>query len=282
MVFYRKVPKMQIFYDTNELKIYRKSLQGSVGFVPTMGALHQGHIALIKESISNNEHTIVSVFVNPTQFLAGEDFSAYPNRLQSDIKICQLAQVDALFVPNIDALYSQYEPKILAPFEKSYILEGYNRPSHFDGVLQVVLKLLNITQPTRAYFGKKDAQQLYLVQNMAHKLFLDTQIIPCEIIRDANGLALSSRNAYLSDDEKQQALSLSRALKIATGHILRGEREAQKLKEYMYTALSEVVVEYVEITDREFNKLRTIELKNSIILVAAKVGTTRLIDNIWI
>ncbi len=281
-LFYNKVPKMKILKTTKELINYRKSISCNIGFVPTMGALHQGHISLIKESIKKNEKTIVSIFVNPTQFLAGEDFKTYPNRYEADLRICKLAGVDVLFIPSEEEIYFKDEPNIIAPMKQSYILEGYNRPKHFDGVLRVVLKLLNITKPTNAYFGKKDAQQLFLIKNMVKTLFLDTNIVPCEIIRDENGLALSSRNAYLSEDEKKEALNISKSLKIASQEIMRGELHVEAIKKKMREVLNSLHVEYIEITNREFEQLKIVELKNSIILVAARVGKTRLIDNIWI
>jgi len=273
---------MKILKTTKELISYRKTFTCSVGFVPTMGALHQGHISLIKKSVQENNNTIVSIFVNPTQFLAGEDFSSYPNRYKADLKICELAGVDVLFLPTKEEIYFDNEPSLLAPMKQSYILEGYKRPKHFDGVLRVVLKLLNLTRPTNTYFGKKDAQQLFLIQNMVKTLFLDTTILPCEIIRDENGLALSSRNVYLNEDEKLQALNISKSLKIASKEIMRGELHVEKIKEKMKDVLKELDVEYIEITNRKFDKIENIELKNSMILVAAKVGKTRLIDNMWI
>ena len=137
---------MKILKTTNELINYRKSFTCNLGFVPTMGALHQGHISLIKESVANNEKTIVSIFVNPTQFLEGEDFSTYPNKNAADVRICELARVDAIFMPNIKEIYFEDEPNITAPMKQSYILEGYQRPKHFDGVLRVVLKLFNLVK----------------------------------------------------------------------------------------------------------------------------------------
>ncbi len=261
---------------------HRKILTGSVGFVPTMGALHEGHIALIKRSVAENDHTIVSIFVNPTQFLPGEDLDAYPRKVEADRKICQLAGVDTLFLPTADAIYTRDEPALKAPAVKGYILEGYHRPGHFDGVLQIVLKLLNITRPTRAYFGKKDAQQLYLIQNMVKNLYIDTKIVPCEIVRESDGLALSSRNIYLSDEERKRALLLSKALKRATRRIIEGERDCETIKKEMLDILSPTEVEYVEIVDRDFNLIEEVAIDNSIILVAAKVGKTRLIDNMWV
>ena len=273
---------MKILKTTNELINYRKPLTCSIGFVPTMGALHQGHMSLVKGSIANNEKTIVSIFVNPTQFLEGEDFTTYPNRHKADLKICEFAGVDALFMPNINEMYFEDEPSILAPIRQSYILEGYQRPKHFDGVLRVVLKMLNLVKPTNSYFGKKDAQQLFLLQNMVKTLFIDTTVIPCEIVRDENGLALSSRNAYLSQNEKEQALNISKSLKIASKEIMRGELHVENIKTRMKEVLQGLHVEYIAITDRNFKNQEIIELKNSIILVAVKIGKTRLIDNIWI
>jgi pantoate--beta-alanine ligase len=273
---------MKEFSNPYDLMSYRNELTKSIGFVPTMGALHEGHISLIKQSIKENDKTIVSIFVNPTQFLEGEDLDSYPNKIAADLKICQLAGVDAVFLPNITDMYEEDELTITAPKVKGFILEGYHRPGHFDGVLQVVLKLLNITSPTRAYFGKKDAQQLFMIQNMVKHLFLDIEIVPCEIVRESDGLALSSRNVYLSFEEREKALSLSRSLKLATKLVMEKEFDSKKIKEAMLEVLKDTEVQYVEIVDREFNTLKEIEIKNSIILVATFVGKTRLIDNMWI
>ncbi len=274
---------MEIFSKPDDLINYKKTLKGSVGFVPTMGALHNGHISLIKRSVQENDHTIVSIFVNPTQFLEGEDFDKYPKKIEADSKICELAGVDILFLPTKEDIYiNSDEVLINAPKIKGYILEGYHRPGHFDGVLRVVLKLFNITSPTKAYFGKKDAQQLYLIEKMKRELFLDIEIVPCDIIREENGLAMSSRNVYLSPTERNQALLISRALKRASNLIISGQRDAKKIKEYMMDVLKEIRIEYVEITDRDFNKTDEIKIGESIILIAGYVGDTRLIDNIWV
>ncbi len=273
---------MRKFQDPLKLAIYRKSLKESIGFVPTMGALHEGHISLIKQSIKENDKTIVSIFVNPTQFLEGEDLEAYPKKIEADLKICELAGVDMVFLPNIDDMYQKDELKITAPNIKGFTLEGFNRPGHFDGVLQIVLKLFGITNPTKAYFGKKDAQQLFLIQNMVKQLFLDVEIIPCEIIRESDGLALSSRNVYLSEDERERALLLSTALKFATKMVMSRELNSKKIKNKLQEILKDTKIEYIEIVDREFNLLQEVEIKNTIILVASFVGKTRLIDNIWI
>jgi len=273
---------MKIFHNPNDLKEYRKSVIGNIGFVPTMGALHKGHLSLIEKSKKENDITIVSIFVNPTQFLPGEDLDHYPKRIDADKKICELAGVDALFIPTSEVMYAHTEPMITVPNMPGYILEGLKRPGHFNGVLRVVMKLLNITQPTHAYFGKKDAQQLYLITNMVQSFFMDTIIVPCEIVREGEGLALSSRNIYLSDEEKQQALKISKSLKVATRALMKKEFNSGNIKAVMMETMKGLEVEYIAIVDRDFNEIETIELKQSIILVAARVGKTRLIDNLWI
>ncbi|SFV51835.1 Pantoate--beta-alanine ligase [hydrothermal vent metagenome] len=261
----------------------KKTLQGSIGFVPTMGALHHGHLSLIRQAREENEYLIVSIFVNPTQFLEDEDLDAYPRKEEADRKICELAGVDILFMPTIDQMYEEDELCIGAPAIRGYVLEGEKRPGHFDGMLQVVMKLLNLSSATHAYFGKKDAQQLALITQMVKNYFMDVTIIPCEIVRDERGLALSSRNTYLNHEEKERALCLSRALKRATKMVMAGELHAEKIKQEMSAVLSEADrVEYIAIVNREFKALEKVEIGNTIILVAAWVGKPRLIDNLWI
>ena len=274
---------MVIVRTIEALQEVKKTLSGSIGFVPTMGALHHGHLSLIQQAKKENDHLIVSIFVNPTQFLEGEDLDAYPRKEEADTKICKLAGVDILFMPTIDAMYEKDELSIGAPAIRGYILEGEKRPGHFDGMLQVVMKLLNLSGATNAYFGKKDAQQLALITQMVKNYFMDVNIIPCDIIRDENGLALSSRNVYLQGEEKTRALSLSRSLKRATKMVMAGELNVEVIKKEMLVVLEETdQVEYVAIVDRAFNALETVEIGNTIILVAAWVGKPRLIDNLWI
>jgi len=275
---------MVVVNDYKSFQKERKKLQGSVGFVPTMGALHSGHVSLINRAREECDFVVVSIFVNPTQFLEGEDLDKYPRKDEADKKICERAGVDILFMPTFDSIYNSDELLIAAPKVRGFILEGAKRPGHFDGVLQIVMKLLNIVAPTRAYFGKKDAQQLVLIEQMVRDYFIDTTIVPCEIVRDESGLALSSRNVYLSEDEKQRALSLSRSLKLASDLVSSGELDTAKIKEAMQELLLKSVdkLDYVAIVDREFNNLEKVEVGNSIVLVAAFVGTTRLIDNLWL
>lgn len=274
---------MRVVRDIAKLQESRKALEGSVGFVPTMGALHVGHLSLINRAKEENDFVIVSIFVNPTQFLAGEDLDSYPSKEMADQKICQVAGVDILFMPSKDQIYNSDELAIFAPAVRGYILEGEKRPGHFDGVLQVVMKLLNLTHPMRAYFGKKDAQQLALITQMVRDYFIPCEVVPCDIVRDESGLALSSRNAYLNDGEKARAYRLSQSLKRASRKIMAGERDTKILIAQIHEDMQIVDrVEYVAIVNRDFRRVEHIEIGNTIILIAAYIGGTRLIDNIWI
>lgn len=261
----------------------RSKLNGSVGFVPTMGALHKGHLSLIQRSTSENEHTIVSIFVNPTQFLKGEDLDNYPRKEAADIEICRVAKVDILFMPTQAQIYDKDELSILAPAISGYILDGASRPGHFGGMLQVVMKLLNLTKATNAYFGKKDAQQLSLINSMVKHYFMNVKIVPCEIVRDKDGLALSSRNVYLSSEDRQKALSIPNSLKLATQLIIGGEMDSEIIKQKITEVVSgSMEIDYIEIVDRKFKTIKNIKPKDTIILIAVRVGTTRLIDNMWV
>lgn len=275
---------MLIAKTIDDFKEARKNLKGSVGFVPTMGALHKGHLSLIQRAKEENDHVVVSIFVNPTQFLEGEDLDKYPKKEVADKEICKLAGVDILFVPTSDAMYEGDELKIMAPKIRGYILDGFNRPGHFDGMLQIVMKLINLANPNNAYFGKKDAQQLSLINQMAKNYFLRTKIVPCDIVRDYDGLALSSRNIYLTKEERTNALSIPNSLQKASQIIISGDLNVNVIKNSMIEILEQYVssIDYVEIVNRDFKTIDKIEIKNTIILVAAKVGKTRLIDNLWI
>lgn len=255
-----------------------------IGFVPTMGSLHDGHISLIKQAREENDIVVVSIFVNPTQFLIGEDLDKYPRKDEADKKICDLCNVDYLFMPDINTMYEKDEVLIKAPNLSSFILEGENRPGHFDGVLQIVLKLINIVNPTNAYFGKKDAQQLSLIEQMVQNLYLDVNIIACDIIRELDGLAYSSRNVYLSKNERAESLKISQSIKFAAKMIGKDELNILTIIEKMKTILisDKIEIEYIVITNRQFKSIKEVDVQNSIILVAVKIGTTRLIDNIWI
>ena len=272
---------MKIIKSTKELQSIRRSISTKVGFVPTMGALHEGHISLIKEAKRQNDIVFVSIFINPKQFSINEDFSSYPIKKEADIKICALAKVDYLFMPEISSIYSQNEVLIKSP-NQSYILEGFSRPDHFNGVLQVVLKLFGLIQARNSYFGKKDAQQLFLIQKMVKNFFINTQIIACETLRQNDGLAISSRNTYLLPQEKKEASLISKSLYCASRIISKNEFDVNIIKNEMLNILKNLNVEYIEFVNKNFQKITKVELKNTIILIVVKFKTVRLLDNIWV
>ncbi len=276
---------MRVIRSVAEMKAYRSNLSrnSSIGFVATMGALHRGHLSLIEASIKDNDYTIVSIFVNPTQFGLNEDFDAYPRTLEQDKALCEEAGVDAIFAPLVNDMYSTDEMKFIPPSKMGYILEGFDRPTHFAGVLHVVLKLFCIISPNRAYFGKKDAQQVLLVQKMANDLFLPVEIVPCPIQRDNDGLALSSRNIYLSKEERNRALCIPRTIDMIRAEIEREIISTNVLESLALQSLRSVdMVFYAGFFSHSLEPLDVVIKGNSIFLVAVKVGKTRLLDNLWI
>jgi len=273
---------MKIVQTPHELQELLKGETRSIGFVPTMGALHHGHLSLIERSVKENELNIVSIFVNPTQFLEGEDLDKYPSKFEADEKICKLAGVDILFYPKKDDMYEDDEIKVVAPNVRGFILEGHVRPGHFDGVLTVVMKLLNIVSPHKAYFGKKDAQQLSLITQMVKNFCMKVEIIPLETVREDDGLAMSSRNVYLDKTQRVDALKISSSLKKATQLVMKGTLEVKQIQKEMEMVLQPLDVEYISIVSRAFIPQEQVVIGDSIILIAARLGTTRLIDNLWI
>lgn len=272
---------MIIARSVSELRSVLDQREGTIGFVPTMGALHIGHRSLIDAARRENDTVVVSIFVNPTQFLPGEDLSKYPRREEADFKICELSGVDILFYPDVSGMYGEDEIRICAPDVRGYILEGASRPGHFDGVLTVVMKLLNQVRPTRAYFGKKDAQQLALITQMVKNFFMSVEIVAMDTVRESDGLALSSRNVYLNPDERIEALKISASLKLSTKQVMQGNLNSESIREEMAGVLEPLSVEYIAIVNRSFESIDEVVLGDTIILVAARVGTTRLIDNVW-
>lgn len=252
----------------------------SVGFVPTMGALHHGHSSLIKKSINDNDVSVVSIFVNPTQFGLDEDLSKYPRTLKSDLKICEILGVNIVFVPSVEEIYGNDEVKIISPNLSGFILEGFNRPHHFDGVLTVVLKLFHLVSPDNAYFGKKDAQQLILIKKMIENLNLNITIHGLDIVRDEDGLAVSSRNIYLNEKNRKKALALSKAIFKVDSLIKSEIRDIDMLKKEALDLLIDVEVQYLDFYTYDLHIAN--KLSNCILLGAIKVGTTRILDNLWI
>jgi pantoate--beta-alanine ligase len=256
-----------------------------IGFVPTMGALHAGHLSLVEAARRESSPVVVSIFVNPKQFGPQEDFSRYPRSLAEDQAHLERLGVDFLFVPSVEEIYPPEFRTTVNVEGLSDRLEGRARPGHFRGVTTVVLKLLEIVSPRFAYFGRKDAQQARLIRRMTADLSLDTEIVVCPIVREADGLALSSRNAYLSPSERRAATVLCRALDAARKSIAAGELDAMRLVQAMRTVLSAetlAIPEYVEIVDADSFETVTRLRGVCLALVAARIGATRLIDNMLI
>ncbi|ADO45043.1 pantoate/beta-alanine ligase [Hydrogenobacter thermophilus TK-6] len=277
-----------LFRKVKDVKSYLKSLRSSggnnlsVGFVPTMGYLHEGHMELIKKCKLQNDITVVSIYVNPLQFGEGEDYQKYPRDLERDLAMCQEAGVDVVFAPTDEEVYPQV-PKTKIHVEGiSHVLEGAFRPNHFSGVALIVLKLFNIIQPDRAYFGEKDFQQLKLIQRLVNDLSYPVEIVPVPTVRDKDGLALSSRNTYLKEQERESALSIYRSFLIAQKLFRAGNTKAQDIKEAVRDYISRHPhvkrIDYVEIVDEDFNIKEEVS-EGDRVLVAVWIGDTRLIDN---
>ena len=260
----------------------------TVGLVPTMGALHDGHLSLIKKSVEKCDKTVVSVFVNPIQFCPGEDLDKYPRTLEADEKLCQEAGVDIVFAPSPKEMYGEghilsndFLTYVIPPFFYVDKLCGKSRVGHFDGVCTVVNKLFNIVQPDYAFFGQKDAQQLIIIKKMVKDLNIPVEIIPCPIVREESGLALSSRNKYLSEADKKEALALSKILFNIKACYDKGIKDVDALSETAYSFLNaNHSLEYLEFRDRENLEQKTIADDNTQVFIALKVGNVRLIDNI--
>ena len=255
------------------------------GFVPTMGALHAGHLSLVRAAVAECQPVIASIFVNPTQFGPKEDFRKYPRSIEEDSKKLEDAGVDYLFAPEPSEIYPPGFRTWVNVEGLSERLEGRARPGHFRGVATVVLKLLEIVQPHKAFFGRKDAQQARVIRQMAGDLHVDSEIVVCPIVREPDGLAMSSRNAYLNPEERRAATILFRALDGARASIARGERDALRLTAAMRDMLrTEPLAEldYAELVDAETLEPVTRPRGACLALLAARIGATRLIDNLLI
>jgi len=259
-----------------------RASERSLGLVPTMGALHEGHFSLIRAAKQECAPVVVSIFVNPTQFSPNEDFTKYPRRIEDDRAALENLGVDYLFAPTAQGMYPSDFRTSVTVQGWSDRLEGRSRPGHFSGVATVVLKLFEIVQPRRAYFGRKDAQQVRIVRQMSADLNLDTEIIVRPILRESDGLALSSRNVYLQADDRRAAVALSRSLVAVRDEVAKGERDARRLLTSLRRVLDaepRVALDYAEIVDAEtFEPVITLR-GACYVLIAAKVGATRLIDN---
>jgi len=256
-----------------------------IGLVPTMGALHAGHVALVERAKRDCSNVIASIFVNPKQFGPKEDFAKYPRTLEADSEKLSAAGVDALFLPDAAEIYPSGFRTYVNVEGLSERLEGRSRPGHFRGVVTVVLKLLEIVQPQFAYFGRKDAQQVRIISQMARDLNLDAEIVVCPIVREADGLALSSRNAYLSAEERCAATVLHRALEAARAELAAGTRDSLQLQGALRKVLEVeplAAVDYAEIVDADTFEPVTRVARPCYALLAVFLGKTRLIDNLYI
>lgn len=274
---------MQVIREAEEMRAWsraRHKLGESVGLVPTMGALHEGHLSLMRECAERDDARVASIFVNPTQFAPFEDFDSYPRNFESDCAKAKKMGMHAIYVPSASAMYPESYASYVEVEGLQAGLCGNSRPHFFRGVATVVTKLFNAVEPDRAYFGQKDAQQASIIRRLTRDLDFGIEIVVLPIVREEDGLAMSSRNAYLSETDRKHAVALSRSLSEAESMLESGERDAKRLVEAVRAGLKGVEIDYVELVDaEEVVPLERVEGK-VLLAIAAKLGTTRLIDNI--
>ncbi|MGC8587753.1 MAG: pantoate--beta-alanine ligase [Hydrogenobaculum sp.] len=276
---------MDVCKDINCVRAFIKGIKQqfkTIGFVPTMGYLHEGHMSLVKASKEMCDITVVSIFVNPKQFGPKEDYGKYPRNLERDLGLLEEAKVDMVFIPDVDTIYPEGFSTTISIGSLANVLEGAFRPGHFDGVCTVVVKLFNIVKPDKAFFGEKDYQQLKIIQKLVKDLNLDIDIIPIPTKREEDGLAMSSRNTYLNQDERRRASSIYSFLLKAKEAFESGIKDTDKIIEYAKAVLDVDTVDYIKIVDKETLEEKTTPNKYDRILIAVRIGSTRLIDNIEI
>jgi pantoate--beta-alanine ligase len=281
------VKNMQVVRTKKEMESIVKSIllkNKTIGFVPTMGYLHSGHLSLLKAAQKNNDISVCSIFVNPTQFNNSEDFKLYPRNEKQDFELLETNGCDIVFAPEVD-LVNDIEDIALDLQGVDNLMEGKFRPGHFKGVVNIVALLFNIVQPNAAYFGEKDFQQLAIVKMLAKAHFSSIEIMPCSTLREESGLAMSSRNARLSEEEKQKALAISKAL-FYIKEEAKGLKDTKQLKEKaidLFFKNGELQLEYLEISDADsLQAIEVISTKKAVVCIAAFCGKVRLIDNIVI
>ena len=275
--------KMQVINTIAEMRKLRRQLSEPVGFVPTMGYFHEGHLSLVRQARKENPTVVVSIFVNPTQFGPGEDFQDYPRDLNRDLELLEREKVDIVFVPSEEEMYPRDFNSWVDVEKVTERLEGASRPGHFRGVATICAKLFNIIQPTRAYFGQKDAQQAIVIKKMVADLNMNLEIVVVPTVRESNGLAMSSRNTYLNPEERQAATVLFKALSLARELWQGGEKDADKIRHQMTSLIQKeplAKIDYVSIADAEtMEELKKID-RPAIVFLAVRIGKTRLIDNV--
>ena len=275
---------MKVINEPEELQKIMEELKKAgknVGLVPTMGALHFGHVSLIKKSVLQNDITVVSVYVNPIQFGPNEDYEKYPRQIEKDIKVCQDNKVDFLFLPTNETLYNKNFSTYIYNNNVSKIMCGITRPTHFQGVCTIVAKLFNIVMPQRAYFGLKDYQQYIIIKQMVEDLNFNIEIVGCPIVREDSGIAMSSRNTYLSKEEKVQATGIYKSLCLAKQLFCEGKKieNIKQVVEEKILKIPKSKIDYIEIRNSQNLQEVTDLDKNIVIAVAVKIGNVRLIDN---
>ena len=273
---------MEVIEKISEIRKIRPKLAEPVGFVPTMGYLHEGHLSLVRHARAENPTVVVSIFVNPTQFGPSEDYKRYPRDTERDLKLLE-EKTDIVFMPPAAEMYPPGFDSWVEVADITQRLEGASRPGHFKGVTTVVCKLLNIIQPNIAYFGQKDAQQALVIKKMAADLDMNLRIVTLPTVRESDGLAMSSRNTYLSPKERQAALILYQSLKLAEKLFNDGERDASRLREEMLSLIQKeplAKIDYVSVADAETLEELDSLTSPALVSLAVRIGKTRLIDNI--
>ena len=273
---------MQLAKTIAELRELRRQSSGSVGFVPTMGYLHEGHLALVRQARNENSTVVVSIFVNPAQFGPSEDLASYPRDLDRDLELLEEEKTDVVFMPSDEEMYPPLFSSWVDVEKITERLEEASRPGFFRGVATVVAKLFNIVQPTKAYFGQKDAQQAIVIQRMVADLNMNLEIVVVPTVRENDGLAMSSRNVYLSSEERQAATILFKALTLAKELWQRGEKDADKIRQQMISLIQKeplAQIDYVSIADASTLEELKIVDRPALASLAIRIGQTRLIDN---
>ena len=274
---------MKTISTIQEFRKWRKGITGPIGFVPTMGALHAGHLSLVEESIATCQNTIVSIYLNPAQFSPGEDLNRYPKTIDADIKKLSSFQVDCVFLPNDSEMYPKEFSTQIQENSLSSVLEGNSRPEFFTGVITIVAKLFNIIEPTHVFFGEKDAQQLHIIKKIISDLNYSIEVVSCPIIREKNGLAMSSRNEYLNNAERKIAATIQQALQEGKNLIISGERNSRIIRDKIINTINTeklLRIDYVSVADSKTLMEISDKIKKDVLIsVAVYLGEIRLIDN---
>jgi pantoate--beta-alanine ligase len=274
---------MEVIETVAGMREWRRRITGTVGFVPTMGYLHEGHISLVRRAKEENSSVVVSIFVNPTQFGPREDFKNYPRNTKRDLAVLE-PLTDAVFMPSAPEMYPERYDTWVEVKDITGQLEGTERPGHFRGVSTVVTKLFNIVQPAKAYFGQKDAQQLLVIKKMVADLNMDLEVVACPTVREADGLAMSSRNTYLTPEQRKAAPVLYKALTLAQEMWAKGEKDPGEIRQEMKALVDKeplADIHYISIADTvTLNEYLHRMKKPALVSMAVKIGKTRLIDNI--